>query len=57
MNLIIDFGLDCLLAFVARTNFPWLMSNVIDKNTGLPLGGGKITHIIEKGDLKVNGNL
>ncbi|KAH7642407.1 5' nucleotidase-like protein [Dermatophagoides farinae] len=48
-----DFGLDCLLAFVARTNFPWLMSNVIDKNTGLPLGGGKITHIIEKGDLKI----
>ncbi|OTF76588.1 hypothetical protein BLA29_005607, partial [Euroglyphus maynei] len=48
-----DFGLDCLLAFVKRTNFPWLMSNVIDKNIGEPLGGGKITYIIEKGDLKI----
>ena len=30
------------------------MSNVIDKNTGQPLGGGKISCIIEKGNLKVN---
>ncbi|XP_027201811.2 mannosylglucosyl-3-phosphoglycerate phosphatase [Dermatophagoides pteronyssinus] len=48
-----DFGLECLLSFVKRTNFPWLMSNVIDKNTGQPLGGGKISCIIEKGNLKI----
>lgn len=32
---------------VADTKFPWLMSNVIDNETGRPLGDGKITHVIE----------
>lgn len=42
-----DFGLDVLSQWVARTHFPWLMSNVIDNETGRPLGDGKITHVIE----------
>ena len=30
-----------------KTSFPWLMSNVMDNETGRPLAEGKITHIIE----------
>ncbi|CAG0894512.1 unnamed protein product [Darwinula stevensoni] len=41
-----DFGLETLVNFVERTNFPWLMSNVIDLETSKPLAGGHITHII-----------
>lgn len=33
-----DHGLDILEKWVERTNFPWLMSNVIDNETGRPLG-------------------
>lgn len=43
----LDFGLDVLSQWVARTKFPWLMSNVIDNETGRPLGDGKITHVID----------
>lgn len=32
---------------VAETKFPWLMSNVIDNETGRPLGDGKITHVMD----------
>ncbi|XP_065211905.1 trifunctional nucleotide phosphoesterase protein YfkN isoform X2 [Planococcus citri] len=42
-----DFGLETLAERVSETNFPWLMSNVIDNETGRPLGDGKITHVIE----------
>jgi 5'-nucleotidase len=34
---------------VAETKFPWLMSNVIDNETGRPLGDGKITHLVHWG--------
>lgn len=42
-----DFGIDTLLERVEKTNFPWLMSNVIDNETGRPLADGKVTHIID----------
>lgn len=42
-----DFGLDVLSQYVQETNFPWLMSNVIDNETGRPLGDGKISHAID----------
>ena len=32
---------------VNRTNFPWLMSNVVDLKTGQPLAGGARKHIVE----------
>ena len=48
-----DHGLEILEKWVERTNFPWLMSNVIDNETGRPLGGGKITQIICHNDLKI----
>ncbi|CAK1543627.1 unnamed protein product [Leptosia nina] len=41
-----DFGLEVLSKLVAQCNFPWLMSNVIDNETGRPLGDGKITHAL-----------
>jgi hypothetical protein len=42
-----DFGMDTLTDLVEKTNFPWLMSNVIDNETGRPLADGKVTHIME----------
>lgn len=42
-----DFGLEILAERVSETKFPWLMSNVIDNETGRPLGDGKITHVID----------
>lgn len=41
-----DHGLDVLADWIKKTEFPWLMSNVVDNETGRPLGGGKITHIL-----------
>ncbi|XP_053673374.1 snake venom 5'-nucleotidase [Anopheles nili] len=48
-----DHGLDILNAWVEKTNFPWLMSNVVDNETGRPLGGGKITLILHHKNFKV----
>ena len=42
-----DFGVDELLCFNDETNFPWLMSNVIDKETNRALAGGKVKKILE----------
>ncbi|XP_049879932.1 mannosylglucosyl-3-phosphoglycerate phosphatase isoform X2 [Pectinophora gossypiella] len=39
-----DFGLEELSARVSQCKFPWLMSNVLDRETGRPLGDGRITH-------------
>ena len=39
--------MDALNEVVEKTNFPWLMSNVIDKETNKPLAEGKLSHIIE----------
>ena len=42
-----DFGIEILQERVEKTNFPWLMSNVIDNETGQPLADGKVSHIID----------
>lgn len=42
-----DFGIDTLLETVSKMDFPWLMSNVTDNETGRPLADGKITHIFD----------
>ncbi|XP_044265009.1 mannosylglucosyl-3-phosphoglycerate phosphatase isoform X2 [Tribolium madens] len=41
-----DHGLEVLSQWVAQTEFPWLMSNVLDNETGRPLGEGRITHVV-----------
>ena len=43
----LDFGIEILQERVEKTNFPWLMSNVIDNETGQPLADGKVSHIID----------
>lgn len=43
---ILDHGLEILSQWVAQTDFPWLMSNVLDNETGRPLGEGRITHVV-----------
>lgn len=42
----IDHGLEVLSQWVAQSDFPWLMSNVLDNETGRPLGEGRITHVV-----------
>ena len=39
--------MDPLNDLVKGTNFPWLMSNVIDKETNRPLAEGNISKVIE----------
>ncbi|KAK9892293.1 hypothetical protein WA026_019098 [Henosepilachna vigintioctopunctata] len=41
-----DHGLQVLSQWVPKCNFPWLMSNVVDNETGRPLGEGRITHVV-----------
>merc|ERR1719500_137701 len=48
-----DFGLETLECLAGRTEFPWLMSNVIDNETGRPLAEGKMHHIIEREGRKI----
>lgn len=47
-----DFGVDNLIDFVKKTSFPWLLSNVIDKETSNQLGDGQVFHIIDRGAFK-----
>ena len=49
-----DFGVDDLIDFKEATNFPWLMSNVVDKMTNEPLANGEITKMIEWHGRKVS---
>ncbi|XP_077284564.1 mannosylglucosyl-3-phosphoglycerate phosphatase isoform X2 [Arctopsyche grandis] len=48
-----DHGLEVLSKWVSMCNFPWLMSNVIDNETGRPLGDGKITHVVDWGGRRI----
>ncbi|CAG8461109.1 11978_t:CDS:2, partial [Acaulospora morrowiae] len=48
-----DFGLPVLENLVGMTKFPWLLSNVLDQESGEPAAGGKRWHILEKGGLKL----
>lgn len=43
----LDHGLDVITEQISKMNFPWLMSNVIDNETGRSLGSGKRTHVLE----------
>lgn len=48
-----DYGLENLVSITERTNFPWLISNVLDIETGRPLAEGKVMEVIEKNGKKV----
>lgn len=43
-----DYGVDNLIDFVKKTTFPWLLSNVIDKETSNQLGDGQVFHVLER---------
>ena len=42
-----DHGLDVLSEMREKTKFPWILSNVIDTETGQALGGTKVSHVID----------
>ena len=41
-----DYGLDVFMERKEKSDFPWIISNVIDTESGQPLGGGKVDIII-----------
>ena len=41
-----DMGLDTMTDLVNKSNFPWLLSNVLDHNTKLPLCNLKRKHVV-----------
>ena len=47
INFLPDYGLDVFTQHREKTEFPWIISNVIDSESGQPLGGGKVHHTIE----------
>jgi 5'-nucleotidase len=49
----LDFGVPNLITLVRQTNFPWLLSNVLDSESGNPVANGKKFHILEKNGLKL----
>ena len=50
---IADFGLEKLAELVAGTSFPWLMSNVVDRETGRPLADGLESVVLDWAGHKV----
>jgi len=50
----IDHGVDNLVELMKQMNFPWLLSNIYDVQTGQPLADAKTTHIIEWQGKKVS---
>lgn len=47
-----DFGVDNLIDFARRTDFPWLISNVLDNSTNQPLADGKVSFTLERSGKK-----
>ena len=46
-----DFGVETLTNLIKQTNFPWLISNVLDKKTHKPLvENAKTKHVIKLND-------
>lgn len=48
-----DFGVDLLLARMAQAKFQWVVSNIVDRRTGLPIGGAAPYVVRTFGDMKV----
>jgi len=48
-----DHGLEVVTEHIANSSFPWLMSNVIDNETGRPLGSGRRTHVMMHNGIKI----
>ena len=48
-----DFGLENLEQFIRISNFPRLLSNITEAESGLPLAGSKTHHILEMNGIKM----
>ncbi|KAJ1956269.1 hypothetical protein EC988_001439 [Linderina pennispora] len=49
-----DQGIEVLEGLVQRNNFPWVISNLTDKDTGGPAATGSVTHLVkEVGGMRV----
>ncbi|KAG0415675.1 hypothetical protein HPB47_007158 [Ixodes persulcatus] len=48
-----NFGVDNLTEFAKQTKFPWLMSNVVDNETGKLLADGEEFQILERSGKKI----
>lgn len=48
-----DHGLEVVTEHIAKSTFPWLMSNVIDNETGRPLGSGRNKHVVVHNNTKI----
>lgn len=49
----LDNGIDVMKERVSETNFPWVLSNLIDSKTGKPLGDASRSFILKRGDVKI----
>jgi 5'-nucleotidase len=49
----LDFGVDVLIRRMAEAKFQWIVSNIIDGTTGLPIGGAAPRVVRTVGPLKV----
>ena len=49
----LDFGVENLEQCMAESDFPWLLANIIDKETNRPLAGAQSTAVINHNDVKV----
>lgn len=45
--------MEVLSQWSAQTEFPWLMSNVLDNETGRPLGEGRITYVVHSAGRRI----
>ena len=48
-----DFGVERLSVLIKETNFPWLISNVVDIIDKKPLANAKTKHILEINNFKI----
>jgi 2',3'-cyclic-nucleotide 2'-phosphodiesterase (5'-nucleotidase family) len=53
MSTFVDFGIERLIELVGQTNFPWLISNVLDAKTKQPLAFLNSEVLIEFNGFKV----
>lgn len=47
-----DRGMDILKARIAETNFPWLVSNVTERSTALPVAGTTDLYVLERSGIR-----
>ena len=49
----LDFGFDVATVLLSQTNFPWVLSNVVNSKNSLPLVGTHLYTIINREDVRI----